>query len=223
MSDLELKSQYFQSIARFILETRKAPFFLSPEEMDLIDRWQKKGIPLRVVLEGLKTAYELYKQKSSGSHRPFNLKYARNFVYRAFASHRDRRVGKKREKEDDSSREGAIRAAKKFLVSCPSELEELKRLFQKALKLLSKPEGEELLEEMDEKVDVILLNKATEADKTEAEDEVRRKFSPKNAGEFSSLLSLVLKKNLREKYRVPYLSPYLYSFLVFFSLFGLFG
>ncbi len=211
-SEIDLKSQYFQRIARFLLEKRKAPLFLSPEEIDLIDRWQKRGIPLRVVLEGLKTAYELFKQKGSGSRRSFNLKYARNFVYRAFASHRDRRVGRKRERETEASQQVVIRAVEEFLDRCPAELEEVKPLFNKGLVFLAEEGGEDMLEDLDEEVDAILLKKASPEERAEAETEVREKYYSElvNEKELSRLLSLSLKKNIREKHRIPYLSLYLH-------------
>lgn len=59
----EAGSKYFQSIALHFFKHRGAPFFLSSKELDYIAGWEKMGIPLHVVLEGIERSFESYRRK----------------------------------------------------------------------------------------------------------------------------------------------------------------
>jgi hypothetical protein len=60
------RSFYFQEIARVFFGLRGAPFVLSSRDAVAISSWEEKGIPLRVVLEGMERAFERHKMRAGG-------------------------------------------------------------------------------------------------------------------------------------------------------------
>jgi hypothetical protein len=55
---LDRRSGYYQTIGKFFIDLRGAPFFLSSKELAIISQWEEMDIPLRIVLEGIKESFE---------------------------------------------------------------------------------------------------------------------------------------------------------------------
>ena len=66
-------SQYFQAVSRFFYEQRGAPFFLSSKEIENIRKWKNMGIPLKIVLEGIKDCFVTHRGKSGRKGKILSL------------------------------------------------------------------------------------------------------------------------------------------------------
>lgn len=206
------RSQYFQTIARHFFEWRGAPFFLSSQELDLIVKWEKMGIPLRVVLEGMIKSFENSRAKKRKKGKIFYLSFCEFRVFKAFEQYKERKVGEKGMMlEREEKRERAKAEVEKFLKLLPSSISFLREIFSLAKKALSKKDfPEEELEQMEEEIEVLLFENSPNEEKEEVKNEVKRKYEFRNKEEFSSIWRIKLVKLLREKYKIPYISLFYY-------------
>jgi len=206
------KSQYFQTIARHFFKWRGAPFFLSSKELDLIVRWGKMGIPLRVVLEGIRKSFENSRPKRGKKGKIFSLLFCNFQVLKAFEQYKERRVGERgmmlgREKK----REKAKAEIEKFLGFIPPRVSFLRENYFLAKKKLSRRDlKEEELERLEEEIEEILFKNSPNEEKEKVRSEVKREYEFRNEAEFSSVWKIKLVKLLREKYKIPYISIFYY-------------
>jgi len=189
---------YFQSVARAFLDRRGAPLILSAAEVDLIASWEKAGLPLDVVLEGIERTFDKPAAKARPRGRGPGLAYCKPEVERARRRWLDRRVGEDgragpRKDEKDKAVRAAAETAR-FLDEQPGAPEILQDAARRARDVLSRaPADEEALERLDAETDEALLHLASEADLQAA--------GPGRAG---------LLRRLRERYRLPYFALFNY-------------
>ena len=210
----EERSVYFQTIADFILQHRRGHLFLTPHEMFLIDKWLQQQIPLRVVLEGLRRAAEFWREKRK-SPRTLTLVRVERFVLAAYQAFRERKIGRQR-KSDASSEanfdcQKIIEVVRPFLSPKNQRLKPLSPYFKQAVALLQQKKVDApFLEELDEKIDQILLKMALPEERQAAEAEVQTYLQKSSPREVKKLLERAIIKHLRRKWQIPYCSPYLY-------------
>lgn len=206
------RSQYFQTIARHFFKQRGAPFFLSSRELDLIVQWEKMGIPLRVVLEGMRRSFESSRSKQGKKGRILSLAYSNTQVLKSFEQYRERKVGKRRVLlEREVKREKAKAEVEKFLRVIPPRVSYLREIYSLAQRLLSEKDfKEEELERMEEEIETLLFKNSPNDEKEKAKCEVKREYESRNEGEFCSIWRIKLGKLLREKYKIPYISLFYY-------------
>lgn len=213
---LEIKdkdmSHYFQAIARQFLSHRGAPFFLSSKDLVLVETWEKLGIPLSVVLEGIERSFENLRQKPAKKARVLSLSFCNLQVLRAFGQYRERLIGRSKKVESREAKRRKIKAeVEKFLGHLPEELFYLKETFVKAQKIVSRREVEEKeLEQMEEKIEEALLCHSPEGEKEEIKKEILAEYKFEDKEEFQKAFETRLIKFLRDKYRIPYISFYYY-------------
>lgn len=205
------RSQYFQEIARTFLSLRGAPFVLSSKDQVTIAGWEARRIPLTVVLEGIRRAIDLYRQRNPHRKMPA-LSFCHREVLKAFEAYQERRVGRARIRiSPEEKRKRARRAVERCLRSLPLEWSSLSPLLDEALRLLSKPvvSGEDL-ESLEERLDSLLLQKTTEEERERA----RRHFSAALSGQPPAVLEEAaarwLIQSLRQKLKIPHLPLYYY-------------
>lgn len=169
------------------------------------------GIPLRVVLEGMRRAFGNYGSKPHKKEKVISLSYCHNQVVKAFEQHRERRVGKGGIASDREKKREMVRTeVKRFLKAHPSEISFLEDVYSQAYELLSRGHLEEdELERLDDEVERLLLENFPE------ETEGKRPVSDGEGGEGRSdqqlaVWNLKRVKQWREKYRIPYISLFYY-------------
>jgi hypothetical protein len=114
---------YFQTIARFFFEQRGSPFFLSSKELDVITDWKEKGVPVGVVLEGIRDCFTFSRAKPGRKNKIQSLVFCRSFVSRAFESYKERKVGSGLGTVTDEERKIQLeKAVERFLNTCPEEV-----------------------------------------------------------------------------------------------------
>jgi hypothetical protein len=74
---------YFQAIERHFVSRRGDPLFLSTADWDLIWRWHRAAIPLRVVLRGIDDAFEWHAHSWGRKRKVGSLRYCAAEVERA--------------------------------------------------------------------------------------------------------------------------------------------
>jgi len=208
----EQRSEYFQSIARYFFKQRGAPFFLSSTELNLVEKWEKMEIPLFVVLEGIKRAFDNYIRKPGRKTKIQTLAYCENQVLNAFDQYRDRRVGGERERKGRIEKRNRARAEiKKFLDTLPGQIGYLKDAYSRAQRLLShRHVDEEELERIEGEVEGLIWEHSSEEERERVKTDVRAEYKIKEKEEFLRILRMKLVKALRDRYKIPYISLFYY-------------
>jgi hypothetical protein len=206
------RSEYFQSIARYFFKQRGAPFFLSSKELDLVDKWEKMGIPLPVVLEGIKRAFENYMRKPGRKTKIQTLAYCENQVLEAFDQHRDRRIGSERKRRGRTEKKNRAKAEiKKFLDTLPGQIGYLKDAYSRAQRLFSHSHvDEEELERIEGEVEELIWGHSSTAERERVKEDVHVEYKIEEGEEFLRILRIKLVKALRDRYKIPYISLFYY-------------
>lgn len=208
----EAGSKYFQSIALHFFKHRGAPFFLSSKELDYIARWEKMGIPLHVVLEGIERSFESYRRKPGRKTKIQSLAFCDLQVLKAFEQNRERKVGhKKRIVERHEKRDRAKAEVERFLAKIPQQISYLKEAYSLAQKVLSQSHfEEEELERIEGKIEELLWKNSLDEEKERVRSRVLKDYEFKQEEEFERIFKIKLVKVLRDKYKIPYISLFYY-------------
>ncbi len=209
--DGKARQVYYQTIARTLFEMRGAPFFLSPREMEAVGRWEERGIPLEVVLDGLKLAYERFR-KRPGGRKKLTLVFCEPQVLQSFDQHQERRVGTRRNMfSQDEKLFRLHQVVTEFLDGFPDEIGCLHDLFlQVAAELARGDCDEERLEQYDRQVENSLLDFASRLEKEAIADELKTEHPVQDREELARLVRVKLLKNFRDRYKIPHLSLFYY-------------
>jgi hypothetical protein len=195
----EGQSGYFQAIAREFLRRRGAPFMLSPRDLDVIADWEKKQVPLDVVLEGIGRAFDGLRDRSRGT-KGLPLSFCESQVSKALAQQRDRHAGRRKAAVPRAGKaEKARRAVEAFLTGLRPEDADLRSLFEAASGALSGPSpDEDALERIDEDVNEALWRRAAR----------ERPGTARDGADVAARTALL--KALRIGRKIPYVSLYYY-------------
>jgi hypothetical protein len=206
------QSLYFQKIARHFLSRRGAPFFLSAKDLDLISSWEEAGLPLPVVLEGIEKAFDSYRLRQRKADKVLSLSFCNTQVSKAFQQHRERRVGGSQKIVSRQEKRGRLQAEiERFLAHLPAEVEFLKEIYQEARQKIAGTDAiDEAMEDLDGRVERLLLASAAEEDRDRVKKEIRADGRRLAKDELTRVMSIQLVRHLRNKYKIPYLSPFYY-------------
>ncbi len=186
---------YFYSIAVYFLKRTKRGVFLNSSELSLIKMWKDKGIPLNVVISGLKKGFKVPGKKRS-------LRFFEKYVENEFKNYKKKLVGRK------SS--GHLLKKEEFKKLDEIMDNEIKKLILDFIE--GKSEFKEI-EEIDSFIDSIIIKKYYENEKKDILDEwkdVINSYSiPEEEKEEFLKKSFVYKK--REELKIPDL------YILFFS------
>jgi len=206
------RSGYYRAIARAFLARRGAPFFLSPQDLGLIADWERQRIPLPVVLEGVEKSFE--PGRGQARKKILALSACGPLVRKSFELYRERRVGKRRSRKAgpaEDPRERVHAEVTRFLDGLPGAVPYLEGIYRRAQELLANREtGDALFEELDERVDELLLRHCGHDEKIALREAAARDYPGRAPDEVLRIFHIRLIKHLREKYKIPYFSFYYY-------------
>jgi hypothetical protein len=207
----QAQSEYYQAIAREFLSRRGAPFFLSPRDLAVIAGWEKNGVPLPVVLEGIGRAFDGLRDRARGT-KGLSLSFCETQVRRALGQHADRGAGRRRAAAPRAKKVArALGEVEAFLRNAAADDRELRSLFEKAAGLLSQPSpDEEALERIDSNVDEWLWARTSRAEREGQERRTAGELPEKGPGEVGAAARTRLVKSAREKHEIPYVSLFYY-------------
>jgi hypothetical protein len=208
----ERRSGYYQTIAKYFIELRGAPFILSSKELDIIRRWEEIGIPLRVVLEGIRGRFEKRSYGQGKRRRP--LDYCHPFVMRAFDLYKDRRIGQKKAnafKGEKERKKKILLEIEKFLSDLPKELYPLRPIYSKLHKELSGGNAtDEVLEKAEETIERLIEENISTARTETITAEIISEFGKIGGDKFNHIFRIKALKAEREKHKIPHVSPFYY-------------
>jgi len=206
------RSRYFQEIARYFLAKRGAPFFLSAKDLDLISSWERDGIPLPVVLEGIERALDVRRPGSPAKGKVMSLAFCRKAVERAFEQHRDRRIGGRLGTPIPRDKQVLILSEiERFLDRISPDVEFLREIYSEAREKMAGPGiPEDESERLDDEISRLLSARANGVDREALKKELLSEFRPLDPKTLGAALEIKLTKLLRERYRIPYLSAFYY-------------
>jgi hypothetical protein len=205
------KETYYQTIAREFIGRRGAPFYLSPKDVALIEHWEKAGIPLDAVLEGMNTAVENFR-KGGRPVKTLALASCEYQIMKAFGQHSERKAGGARKIVTRGEKKKRLaKEIERFLAAVPPELEGLRPKFNQAFEILARPGAEEeALEALDESVDEALSLAASKEEKETVRSGIRGEFAARRGLDLKGIERTRLVKVLRERFKIPYLSLFYY-------------
>jgi hypothetical protein len=90
MSDEEI---YFARVEEHFGQRRGGPLVLSPGDWQILEAWQRRGIPLAVVLRGINQAFDRFRASGPRPDRINSLRYCEQEVEAAWEEHRAARPG----------------------------------------------------------------------------------------------------------------------------------
>ncbi len=205
------RQDYYQQIVRQFLKHQTAMFFLPPRDLALISDWEKLGIPLEPILEGIDQTFSR-QLKRRKKRNIYSLSQCEKEVLKAYASYQDRLVGQAAPRIEPGEKKNKARIeVEAFLGQLPAEFEDLRELFKQALALLGSPEPDEnRLEELDEEIDRRLFELAPEEEKQASFKEVQLDFPGKPASLLAEIQQTRLIKARRQASQIPYVSLFYY-------------
>jgi hypothetical protein len=74
------EAEYYQTVEEYFVSRRGDPLFLSNAEWNLVRRWRLAGLPLRVVLRGIRDALDAHAHGFARERRVRSLAYCANEV-----------------------------------------------------------------------------------------------------------------------------------------------
>jgi hypothetical protein len=204
------KSRYYQDISAVFLRRRGAPFILSARELHVLAAWEKQGIPLSAVREGIENAFRALQKKAAPGRRTVSLLACDPDVQRAFGQVRERRAGSRQPAGGRERKRGVmLRTVRGFLAALPAEWSFLRQAYERALRMIEAgADSENELERLEAEIEEALAAHCS----AEEWDGAQRELGPAGAGQDEARIALVRRlalKNLREKHKIPYVSyPY---------------
>jgi len=209
--DFSRRQDYYQKIARAFLKHQTSMFFLPPRDLALIAEWEKLQIPLEPIIEGIERTFasQITKKKK---RKIYSLGQCEKEILRAYSQYQERLVGKKSVTVDRSDKIQRVRQEiSSFLHNLSPDLDFLLPTLNRAKTILEAESLEEAaLEELDEEVDQLLLEKAPAEETEFCRQETREDYPGKTEEELREIQRIRLIKNQRRKYRIPYLSLFYY-------------
>ena len=206
------RSRYFQSIVRYFFELRGAPFFLTPKEIDILERWLNAGIPLRIIFNGIRSSVEDRKRFPGRKNRFFSLEYCDNSVQKAFEQFKEKNIGQRTKKERPGVKKSLVHKEIQEFLKRPLEgMEEIRKILKKAQAELCRGYfDEEMLEKADDKIEQVLLKMGSKKERQKILNEVHSEYPNKDQLEISEIFQVKWIKHMRRKYQIPYISPFYY-------------
>jgi hypothetical protein len=205
------RDKYFQTVARYFLERRGAPFYLSSQEFEVIEGWEKTGIPVQIVLQGIEDSFRSRGKRPSRKGRFPSLAYCQPFVLKALEAYKEKRVGENRKLLPKKDKKKELkRAVSSFMESCPEELQKIKQVYSRLQKRSYWDIDEQMLEALDQEVEALLIQEASAEETERIREEVSDEFRGSDGEEFDRILDLKLARYIRKKYKIPYLSLFYY-------------
>lgn len=210
--DFSARQEYYQKIARAFLKHQTSLLFLPPRDVSLIAEWEKLGVPLEPILEGIEKTFA---RKISGRRKGkiYSLNQCEREIMKAYTQYLDRLAGVS---SPETSRSRKIEKAREEIIRCLKALEDsampgLKEFLTRALELLNKDVvAEEELEQIDEEVDSLLWECSSAEEKTFYLAEARKDYPGKTAQQLEEIQRLLLVKGKRQALKIPYVSLYYY-------------
>lgn len=210
--DQSARSGYYRGIARAFLARRGAPFYLSPQDLAQISDWERLRIPLPVVLEGVEKAFE--PGRGQVRRKIQALSGCAPLVRKSLELYRERKVGARRGRKSGPAEDPRFRVhaeVVRFLDALPPAIPYLEGIYRRAQELLANREtGDALFEELDERVDELLLRHCGHDEKIALREGAIKDYPGRPPDEVLRIFHLRLIKHLREKYKIPYFSFYYY-------------
>ena len=232
---------YFTEIEEYFWRKRGAHLLVSPLDWAIMEAWQKAGVPLEAVLQGIDRAFESYGRSRRGAGKPLkSLAYCTDAVLEAAEEQMEAAAGKaptsKREQQREAfSREDlrkyfernvaklkqAAENAQKFPSELAAPLAEIAKSVEAAAALLDNPatldleDLERRLTVLDEKTQALLTSHAPEELMVKIRRELDGQLTVYRRKMKAEQLALVerqyVQKRLLEEFELPRLSLFYMS------------
>jgi DNA repair exonuclease SbcCD ATPase subunit len=226
---------YFTEIEETFIRRRGRNLLLSPLDWALIETWQERGIPLRVILRGIEQVFDGVDKQPARKRSVKSLFYCREEIEAQYAEWLESQVGKngntqipnsKFQIPDSKTQDSSLFADEAIvghLEKVSAELESakvkaegnlhetLKRVLHRLAELKRNVHDAKTLEESLEKLDALIDDSllqtcSTENLKNEIVKELASYKNKMDAEVYRRTFDLMILKRLREQTKIPRLS-----------------
>ncbi|MCX8161032.1 MAG: hypothetical protein N3G18_08910 [Candidatus Saccharicenans sp.] len=210
--DWTRRQEYYQKIARAFLKHQPAIFFIPPRDLELISEWEKLGLPLEVIIEGIDRAFA---RRLAGRRKKniYSLSQCEKEILKAYAQHQERLVGQQAPRTTGQA-EKATRLLQEIhssLESLPPEWSEVRRILSEALVALqADPPEEARLESLDEELDRVLWDLTPEQEKQRAIAAARQDYPGRTDSQLEEIGRIRMARERRQQFRLPRLALFYY-------------
>jgi hypothetical protein len=84
---------YYTEIEDEFVKRRGSHLWVSPLDWSLIETWKQRGVPLHIVLRGIKSSFDSYDHRLSRGRKVNSLFYCQQEIEAIFLEYRESRVG----------------------------------------------------------------------------------------------------------------------------------
>jgi len=215
---------YFTDIEETFIKRRGKHLMIGPLDWALIESWQQRGIPLRIVLRAIDEVFDSIEQRAESTMNVRSLKYCSDAVERIFSEWSSAQVGKTTGAaqpdavEDEVERREHIERRLRDLERVSEELPqvlrgEIQRIIRKLAGLVVNPERPGLakaLDELEASLNTVIISNRKLLSTPETEKAVssaikRHRLSGDSAAD---AIDRLFCREVRKNYGIPRLSLY---------------
>lgn len=210
--DLSRRQDYYQKIARAFLKHQPAIFFIPPRDLELISEWEKLGLPLEVIIEGIDRAFA---RRLAGRRKKniYSLSQCEKEILKAYAQRQERLVGQQAPLAQDPAGKAArvLQEVHSCLETLPPELSEVRRILEEARAALqANPPEEARLEALDEELDRALWDLTPEPEKQQSLAAARQDYPGRTDSQLEEIRQTRVARERRQQLRLPRLALFYY-------------
>lgn len=208
--------KYLNRVENFFIEKRGTPFILSSEDVQLILYWFKKGVPEKVIKNGIETVFERLKDK--GEEKKINsIKYCAQKIEELFKEEEKKASRSWHTKGEEIDIVSSLNKAKEAINSFFENKIEYKKQKENYLKKIEKlknledlDEIEDNLKKIEEKIIDLYYKNIIPEEKEMQKKEVEKNL-PKEVKNLpilikNSIIKMILFEKIKKEKNIPTLS-----------------
>lgn len=208
--------KYLNRVEDFFIEKRGTPFILSSEDVQLILYWFKKGVPEKVIKNGIETVFERLKDK--GEEKKINsIKYCAQKIEELFKEEEKKASRSWHTKGEEIDIVSSLNKAKEAINSFFENKIEYKKQKENYLKKIEKlknledlDEIEDNLKKIEEKIIDLYYKNIIPEEKEMQKKEVEKNL-PKEVKNLpilikNSIIKMILFEKIKKEKNIPTLS-----------------
>lgn len=216
MYDEKRFKKYLNKVENFFIEKRGTPFILSSEDVQLILYWFKKGVPEKIIENGIEIIFERLKEK--GDEKKINsIKYCAQKIEELFKEEEKRASRSWHTKGEEIDIVFSLNKVKEAISSFFENKTEYKKQKENFLKKIEKlknlenlDEIEDNLKKIEEKIIELYYKKIIQEEKEKQKKEIEKNL-PEEVRNLpvlvkNSIIKMIFFEKIKKEKNIPTIS-----------------
>lgn len=216
MYDEKRFKKYLNKVENFFIEKRGTPFILSSEDVQLILYWFKRGVPEKVIKNGIETVFERLKEKSE-EKKINSIKYCAQKIEELFKEEEKKASRSWHSKGEEIDIVSSLNKAKEAINSFFENKIEYKKQKENYLKKIAKLKNlenldkiEDNLKKIEEKIIELFYKKIIPEEIEKQKKEIEKNL-PEDVKHLpilikNSIIKTILLERIKKEKNIPTLS-----------------